>query len=220
MKNFYDEPPRVIYPKDNSKFTDAVLIPLAQAIITAVLIGLATGIIAAWLGWPGWKLGITAGCLTAVYSWLSYRGRWAQILERLLGVDLNNDGFVGAPDPGPMPPVRVELLQDEGRAVDYIDLPASKEQLRELADGLQVGRQFALTAWAGPNRPFTRVEFEALRDALIARGLAKWKREGAPNQGCELTRPGAAVLRRFASDTTRRRLTPPPPADYGRVDDE
>ena len=94
------------------------------------------------------------------------------------------------------------LEKDNGRETDFIDLPAGPEQLRKLADGLLSGRQFALSAWSGAGAPFSRSEFERLRDELIKRGLARWRNANAQAQGAELTLPGRAVLRRFSSEAS------------------
>jgi hypothetical protein len=215
MKNFYDEPPplRTVVHHEERRIESAVTIPFLQAAISAILAGIAAGVITALLGWQWWKIAGVVMAMTALYSWLSFRSRWQWMVERLLGLDLNNDGYIGLPEPEPMQPVRVELYQDEGRQGDFIDLPVRPDQLRMLADGLQTGRQFAQSVWTGQGAPFTRPEFEQLRGELIRRGLAEWKKPGYPAQGVELTKSGRAVLRRFCSDATQRRLTPPPPAE-------
>lgn len=211
----YYAPPPVVTHHTANNLTDGVIVPGLQALITAVLTGFAAGALAAWVGAPYWGVGFTAAALAALASWLSYRARWAFVMERILGVDLNQDGVIGQPEPEPPParaePVRIEIIQEGGRAGDFIELPARPEQLRMLADGLQGGRAFSQSVWTGNSGIFTRSEFEALRAELLRRGLAKWRKEGAPGQGIELTPPGRAVMRRFASET--KRLSPPPPEE-------
>ena len=175
--------------------------PALQCLLTGLLSALAAGTLAALLGGNGWKWAAGVGSLALLAAWLSYRGDWNSRLERLLGLDLNRDGVIGAPEPEPAAqPVRIELIGDEGRKGDFIDLPASPEKLKALASGIiNHQRQFALSFWVGSGQLFSRGEFEGLRAAMLARGLAKWKREGAVNQGVELTPQGRAVLRYLAS---------------------
>jgi len=58
---------------------------------------------------------------------------------------------------------------------------------------------FSHASMAGPGKPLSRSEFESLRDAMIARGLAYWVNEHSTNQGCRLTHAGQAVMRGLAS---------------------
>jgi hypothetical protein len=217
MKNYYDEPPplRTVIHHEERRIESAVTIPFLQAAISAILAGIAAGVITALLGWQWWKIAGAVTAVVALYSWLSFRSRWAYVAEKVLGIDIDQDGYIGSPPPEALPPVRVELLQNEGRQADFIDLPATPDQLQALADGLQTGRQFALTSFAGQGKPFTRPEFEQLRAELIRRGLAAWRNQNHPGQGCELTKSGRAVMRRFCSEATQRRLPPPPPAHNG-----
>ena len=183
---------------------DGLIVPGLQALITGVSCGVAALAVTAWFGLPWLAIGGTVAAVTMAGAWLSYRGRWAWTLERLLGVDLNNDSVIGQPQPDlPALPesVHIELIQDQGRRGDYIDLPATPTQLKALASGIvNQNRQFALTLWAGEAGIFTRPQFEKLRAELIDRGLAEWKKADAPNQGCKLTPQGLAVMRYFASD--------------------
>lgn len=53
-------------------------------------------------------------------------------------------------------------------------------------------------AMSGRGKPFTRGEYEAVRDEMIARGLAYWVRPGHFSQGVALTRAGEAFMKRLA----------------------
>lgn len=184
--------------------TSGVVVPLLQAVVTGILCGVAALAVTAWFKMPFWAIGGTAAAVIMAGSWLSYRSRWQMILESIFQVDLNHDGRLGNnPIPAPQLPasVRVELIQDEGRKGDFIDLPAAPAKLKALASGLiNQQRQFALTLWTGNGQLFSRSEFEQLRAAMIERGLAKWKKEGNPNQGVDLTPQGMAVMRYLASN--------------------
>lgn len=187
-----------------NSFGESVVIPSFQAFITGGLAGLSSGAAAAALECPfPFELGLWVGSTAAFIAWLDYRHSWRVFLERLSGIDLNGDGVIGEEPTGKREPVRVEVISNEGRQGDYIDLPARENQLRQLADGLISGKQFSQSVWTGNGAPFSRSEFEALRSEFIRRKLARWRKEGAPGQGIELTPPGWAVIRHFATNTLR-----------------
>lgn len=198
----YSQPVRLSPPERLNHITSGVVVPLLQALVTGFLIGLAALAVCAWLGWPWLAVSGSVAAVVMAVSWLSFRSRWQWVIERALGVDLNLDGYIGAPpERVPVEPVRVILSSKDGRETDFIDLPAKPEQLRQLADGLSAGRSFSLSAWTGSGAPFSRAEFEALRGELLRRGLARWKNDTSQAQGIELLASGKAILRRFASET-------------------
>lgn len=188
---------------------DGVAVPGLQAAITGGVCGLAALAVCAWFELPWLAIGGTVAAVATAGAWLSYRGRWQWLLERITGADLNMDGFIGQPLPPASPAlpasIRVELAQNNGHQVDFIDLPVSPEKLPSLARGLLAGRSFNQTAWTGSGGIFSRSEFDALRDTMIQRGLMSWRNPEAKAQGCELTAAGRAVMRRLADSPT-----PPP----------
>ena len=194
-----------LYGSDSLR--DGVIVPILQALTTGALSGLALGGVL-WLAGveSAWRWSVALIPVVWLAVWLLSLSHWRASLEKLLQRDLNGDGVIGEQPvriiKQPSPEVRVILERDNGRETDFIDLPAQPEQLRQLADGLLSGRQFALSAWSGAGAPFSRSEFERLRDEMIRRGLARWRNERAQAQGLEVTAPGRAVLRRFASDAS------------------
>ena len=177
---------------------ERVTIPGLRAAIVAVPAGLLSGLLIGWTGlaWPVLYVMPTVTMIVFVFVfWAgSKRGQW--LIERIVGADLDGDGYRGEPPAQPLPPVRVEVVQDGGQREDWIDLPYP-EKLPELAEGLLSGRSYALNVWAGPGALYSRAEFEQLRDVLIKRGLARWKGKD-PRNGWELTPAGRAVMRRLA----------------------
>lgn len=180
---------------------DLVITPLLQAIITGTLAGLATAALLSLAEYPkAGGAGAAVGMIAALLAWFAYRGQAARTFEALAGIVTQPPP---QPEPAPMEAtVRIDLLQADDKAGAFIDLPATPEQLRILADGLAAGRQFSQGTWTGSGAPFARSEFEGLRAELLRRNLARWNREGAPAQGVTLTPAGKAVLRHFQ--------TPPP----------
>lgn len=193
-----DIPTYIVPPKTNENLTAGVALPFLQAAIGGILAGASVGALVAVfkLAVSPWAAGGLASCLFAFYSWLSYRGRWSWRLERLLQVDLDQDGFIGQPPQAEH--VRVELIQDQGRNQQFIDLP-SPDKLPQLAAGLLEGRTFSQSVWTGGGQLFTRGEFETLRAELLRRGLASWKNPDAPAQGIILTAAGRAIFKRLAA---------------------
>ena len=180
---------------------ERVIIPVLKAAIVALptgaLVGLLVGMLK--LAWPVlYVMGITSLlAFLGVFWGSSKRGQW--LIERIAGADLDGDGYTGEPIPAPhVTPVRVELVQDNGRHEDWIDLPFP-EKLPELAEGLLSGRSYSLSVWTGTGGLFSRAEFEKIRDVLIGRGLAAWRNPEAKAQGWELTASGRAVMRRLSN---------------------
>ena len=175
-----------------------ILLPFAAALITA---GMTGAVVLAWawaLKYPEPLLpAAIVASMAAVLTWLAGYDRARRVSELERGV---------IADPPPQPPeikpartIRVELRGDDGQSMDYADLPASFHQLQALAKGLQTGTPFALSTWAGTGKPFSRAEFETLRAAMIARGLAAWRNERSTAQGANLTRAGEAVIKYLAT---------------------
>lgn len=177
-----------------------ILFPFVSAFITGGLGGLVVGVWAWAVGAPdALKVGGVFGAVVAFIAWLVLRAKVEYVENSLRGY---------REDPAPevihAETVRVELRQDEGRRMDYIDLPATRAQLHQLARGLQEGIPFTVSAWTGSRKPFSRGEFEALRAEFIRRGLAEWRNQRSPAQGAELTPTGRAVVRYLATPTPER----------------
>ena len=204
--DLYYEPPEIkttaAYKADGLQ--ERVTVPSLRAVIVAVPAGLLAGLLIGvfkievnvWYAIP-----ITILITFLFVFWgSSQRGQW--LIEKIAGADLNKDGFIGRPEPpAPAESVRIELIQDQGRKGDYIDLPYP-DKLPALAAGLLAGRTFNQTAWTGRVGIFSRSEFDQVRDTLIERGLACWKNPEARAQGVELTGAGRAVMRRLAAHPT------------------
>jgi hypothetical protein len=183
-------------------FVSGVGLPVAQAAISGAFFGVCAGFYAWLLHWgEAWKLGVGVGLAVALFSWLAFIVRWSDLtgpIERVSGIDINRDGLIGDPV---RPSIRVEVVEDEGRAMKFIDLPGDAGALRMLADGLLSGLSFSEAQWSGHNRPFSRAEFRELRAELVARGLLRPASDKDRRQGFDLTPSGRAVMRHFASES-------------------
>jgi cell division protein FtsW (lipid II flippase) len=172
------------------------IVPILQALATGVLFLLTSLSICGVAGLPLWWA-LIGGSLVAFLAWLSFRTYWTRLAERvLIPADTVTIDDVG---PGPVPTMRIELIQDEGRQGDFIDLPASQDQLAELASGLTNNESFSQARWCGAGKPFTRSQFEQLRGELLRRGLISWLNPHARQQGYSLTIVGRHVVTRLAA---------------------
>lgn len=189
-----------------------LVLPAAQAVITGLFSGGAVFAVSHLAGWvnPG-SLAAAGGAVLAAIQWYSLQTRWQAARNfALFGPDipeLEPEPFEPFPgptlenrlelnQPGQVRPVRVELTQDNGRRTQFINLPAKPEQLRSLAAGSLAGASLAVNTWSGSNKPFTRSEFETLRNALVRAGLARYGERA--NSPMELTGAGRAIFRKLA----------------------
>ena len=177
---------------------DAIVIPLAGALVT----GLLAGALAQSVGWAGLPVGLGA----ALVAWLLRPG--AVQLPTLPAVVV---------DP-PQPPiikeqtVRVNVISDDGRQGEYMQFGIDGDRLRTFAAGLLAGRALTSREWSGGGGLVSQAEFARLRGELIRRNLARWGGRD-PRSGCVLTSQGRAVMRGLSQPPTGRgpRLAPRPP---------
>ncbi len=179
----------------------AVVIPLAQSAVSGGLMGLTAWGAFTWAGQEfTWGAALAIGAGSSCLAWFGSQNRWQAAREFAL---------YGPPEIPPVEPetplpalpqiapLRVELTEDHGRRVKFIDLAGTPEQLKALALGVLNGRGLAVSSWTGSAGIFTRAEFERLRADLIDRGLLRWI-NNQPNQGAELTPAGRAIFRKLA----------------------
>jgi hypothetical protein len=175
------------------------LLPLLQSLISGTLTALLTFSVALWQEWPRAEyIAFAAGAAGACAWWWWNILTWRHVAFPELAQPVFYDEPVQAQPVTSR--VKVELHQDENRHVQIADIDASPDQLRQLAEGLLQGQTFSEGAWTGAGRPFSKAEFHQLRTALVKRGWVTMRNPNAPAQGFCLTRPGAAVMRSFASD--------------------
>jgi len=188
-------------PARPAGFVSDVVVPALQSLITGSLVGALVIFLLGELG-PEWEIDpfkVWMGVALAVscLSWLVLLGQTRRLLwavERLTGLDINQDGATGKPQER-LVVVNAAAGQEVARAKEH---SARTSQFAQFVAGLAV-RGTALAAWeAELGRP-TYVEY---RDALIRLGWARWcstKRDGRPNkkQGWELVEPAGAILERI-----------------------
>jgi hypothetical protein len=177
----------------------SVVIPGIQALVSGCFYGGAfSGVTAVannlnLLTVPVWAVGVTVGSLVALRAWHNLLDDW-----RLLLYGVEPQPFQES-EPINLPPLRVELAANEGRSVQFVDLPAEPEQLIQLATGIVEGLSFTEAQWTGTGAPFSRGQFVRLRSEMIRRGLAAWNSQNDAARGARVTGKGMALCRYFAS---------------------
>ncbi len=105
------------------------LLPLAQSVVTGVLIGGLFAAIALYAGVEQPALvGLALGALAGAGWWLSSITAW-----RKAAYPQANIQQVQPLRPEPLPPIRVEVARENG--LDLIDLPVREDQIITLAQG-------------------------------------------------------------------------------------
>jgi hypothetical protein len=177
--------------------------------LAAAFTGLFIGLAVVGLAWAGgaakvWLWGVVSWTLCQAAAWLWLVSRWASLiipLERLIGVDLNQDGVIGDDHPDP-PLVRI-ILDTPGangnRHTIIANIPCAQEKLVALAAGIMAGAPVSEERWCGAGAPFSKAEFRAVREELIKRGLLAWRNPMSTAQGIIVTTGGMKAFRYFAS---------------------
>ena len=216
-------------------FLVGAMLPLVQAVITAVMAGIGTlTVLLLFDAMDVWKPALVVSAITCVLTWLYLQRRWLTLtsLEKLTGLDLNNDKQIGEPVKAPQV-VRIQVDRlEHGHIRQMIlgDLPVSKENLRILANGLLMGRPFSEREWTGTGKPFSSGAdgtFRPLRSAMLKHELLEM-RSGKDNRvGFDLTDSGWALMEKFGDLLPEQEFRSAPAAtpqhdDYERelTDDE
>jgi hypothetical protein len=169
------------------------IVPLSQSLATLVIGGVMGYMFAQWMQFKDpITFGIGVGCVLALYWWIGSLWIW------------RDDTYPKPIDEvAPMQEttqqlqvVRIVLTKEDGNIL-FVDLPASHEEIKTLAEGLLNGISFSEESWSGPGSPchWTRKQFRQIRDIWIHNGWAYWVSTRANQQGVAVTSPGRAVCR-------------------------
>jgi hypothetical protein len=190
----------------------AAFVPFLQSFLTGLLLALL-----AFLGMLKlriylvdalfWSVAVWVVVLTGV--WLLLQRHWFTLtnLERLTGMDLNQDGVVAQQQPEPRESrhtVRVDIQEvtPQGHLrVVTARFSVPEWKMVQLAQGLLVGKPFSEVQWTGKNGLFSKGEFIQVRDELLRRHLLRPKNKKSVTQGFELTPSGLVVMRDLAANS-------------------
>jgi hypothetical protein len=194
-------------------------VPLLQAAVTGLLIGLAMFAIFVKLRIDdAWLWGLIIFLLVTTGTWLLLQFHWFDLtrLERSSGVDLNRDGIVEQRTPGIARSVQVnihEVTDNQHLRVVTARFPIDEARMAELAQGLLNGTPFTERQWSGNGKLLSLDEFRAIRSEMLKRGMLEMVNPRSPQQGYRLSKAGRAAMKELA------RMMPqdspsPTPTDY------
>ena len=176
-----------------------VLIILMIAVFTGLILGVTVWVLFALLDYSRpWWYGAGATVITISITWLILLRRSVRIIEDILDVDLDRDGYIGEPE---QPRIIIMDESDKGRTEGLIlhDLPGGEYKFARMAAGvLQDEIPLAERFWTGSAGPYSLKEFRDLRDYLLLRGLLSWVSEQDHRQGIEIQPAGRALMRNYA----------------------
>lgn len=195
----------------------SVVIPLAQATASGLIVGVAAGAVAKLANSSApFAIGAFVAALITAVVWCSNLLWWRRMVTEL---DSIGEPVVFAePLPSTMsstpPSIRIELMSDGGNTAQFLELPVEPSKMYALCRGLMDGVSFTEAYWCGGSQStFTRGEFVKLRDEMLRRGLLMLNSNNASARGYRLTNVGRAVVRYLATTT-------PPPSLESRIIDE
>lgn len=184
-------------------FLAGAFLPLVQATITAVMVGIGTLTVLYLVdAIDKLKPSLIVAAIVWVVTWLFLQRRWLTLtsLEQITGIDFNQDGQIGKPVKEPEQfVIRLdEITADKHYRSRSIDSVISKEQLTIVARGLLNGIPFSERSWTGSGKPLSINEFRSLRSVWLKHALIEVANDKDPRQGFELTDQGWAVMEKLA----------------------
>ena len=184
-------------------FLAGAFLPLVQASITAVMVGIGTFILLYLIGSTmRLKPALIVASIVWIVTWLYLQRRWLTLtsLEQITGLDLNQDGQIGQPVKGhEQLIIRLdEITKDQHYRSRTIDSVISKEKLTIVARGLLDGIPFAERRWTGDGKPLSINEFRSLRSMWLKHGLLEVVSDKDHRQGFDFTAEGWAVLEKLS----------------------
>lgn len=177
-------------------FKAGALIPGVQAFLSGVFVsGVLAGVLLFFHAEQAGVLLLSGASGCAFITYLFLLRHWLRLVDVREGVQPVQ--VLEPEEPAFQPStVRIELIEQENGALrgDFLELPATFEQLRLLASGVASGVPLTEHAWTGARRPFTKAQFHELRSELVKRGWCNWRNVNAPAQGVEVSRVGRRVF--------------------------
>ena len=174
-------------------------VPLFQALLTGVLVGIPIGVgLTLRAHWPWYAVPIITTCVTsAMWIILLYRHQASLWVHEIIeNEDKDGDGYIGPP-PRQEWRVQGEIRHEHGdrpASLSLFDLPCpSPDDLRAFARGILAGRA-SFSELSAAKYHYGPLMWEELRDDFINRGWAFWKHPTVRQQGVGLTEAGQATI--------------------------
>ncbi len=194
----------------------AIYVPLIKAMISGTLTG--SLIFSVFLFIPFFAQHLIKIALLSVISciaayWFYFAQNELYLLEAVLGIDINQDGFIGEPgaeaglEPGPgtelEQPTHIEVISNGGQQSSFLNLPVPYAKLRKVAAICKASNSYTIRSLTGKNKPLSSAEYEDLKQELLKRGLLEFRNIDNPNLGIIFTAPGVDLLDKILG------ITPP-----------
>lgn len=175
-----------------------VVIPGAQAIVSAIAGGMIGYTLALVFDWPEpATIGAAISAVTFGATWAAGLAWWRSTIKPEAELPAVNM---------PAQTVRVELVQNNGNWIDWLQLPLPRELAIAAAVDL-IERNYETSNLGGAGRPLSRSEAELLRDWAIKHELGSWRRSTSHTAGWDLSASGRALVRKLAEE---RQVRPAP----------
>lgn len=212
-------------PYVSTTIRDGFIVPMRQALFTALLSGGAAcgvvvfvvwGLILAEIDIPV-KWCVYAALLAfavvffpvAIITWKRAKEDWMYIIENAMLMDLNQDGMIG--DPGkqepPAPKLRVTVNNGQQRPMDRDEIEDDEipfaDRLPLLARALAGGKPFTYSEWGGKGKLFSQPEWVTLTDTLRERGYIRYRNPKATHLGYDFTHKGGAFMQSLIEEGIR-----------------
>lgn len=179
----------------------SITIPAVKAVVSGFFVGLlALSIAVIAEASRAWAWGLLSFTVTSTLAWFSYSASMLYYLESILGVDINDDGYIADlpsavdnDDRGSL----ISVMGPEGNQGQLLRFPVSDNKMREVAVKYFNSRSFSTRSLSGSRAPLTQAEFNILRDYMLSKGWARYRNSKYPTQGLEVTKKGEAVLKSF-----------------------
>ena len=166
-------------------------------VISGLVVGSASWIFFYSIGVPGrpalsaFAVGLLIGFTLGMSYWTNrVVGYSREQPQRQYNLDYDNPDFIETHYTG------------GGMEGHYVPLPITKNQLRLVANLIVQGASFSHATLAGPGKPLTRSEYEALRTRLEQRGWIAPRNRSSPNQGYVIIGRGMEQFERIADSTS------------------
>jgi hypothetical protein len=175
-------------PRGAQTIEGGFLVPLATAAGTAICSTLAIGALAWVFGWPVKMVGLAFG-LSLVGAWLWRIGVADRLLwgiETWTKTDLDGDGRTGRPAPAFAVVNPGQARAAVGQTVRSSATDERRAGLLAFLDRCYLSGTSEASHGVKASGP-DREQYVTYRDALMALGLAAWRRAGSPRAGWELT---------------------------------
>jgi len=181
-----------------------VMVPMFRAIVTGVLVGILVSVMATAADWPK-SVPAIAGAFVTCVVWLAkgLSDKAIYIQEEASGIDLNGDGQIGKPQPT----FRIEDVTRHGNATQmrYMDMPGGPERFAQWGAAILNGRSLGEARWTGLGRLYKKADYQEMRDELIDKEWAAWKKADHHASGWYITEKGELKLREWLIAYARTR---------------